>query len=116
MTNAPKDRHVLAAAVAASAAVIVTDNSKDSPKGSLAPFGVKALTADEFLSELLQPDTADIAMTALSQQASFHDWALPYLLAMLGHTSSGRRPIAPSYVSKIEDHLGIGRAPTSPES
>lgn len=98
------------------AAVIVTDNSKDFPKGSLAPFSVRALTADEFLSELLQPDTADIAMAALSQQASFHDWTLPELLALLAQTSSARRPIAPNYVSKIEGHLGIGRASTSPES
>lgn len=116
MTNDPKDRHVLAAAVAASATVIITDNSKDFPERSLAPFSVRALTADEFLSELLQPTTADIARAALNQQASFHGWTLPDLLALLGHISSERRPIAPNYVSKIEDHLGIARAPTSPES
>lgn len=116
MTNDPKDRHVLAAAIAASAAVIVTDNSKDFPKGSLAPFGVKAQTADEFLSELLQPDTSDIAMAALSQQASFHGWSLPDLLALLGHTSSRSSAIAPNYVSKVERHHGIRRASSSPES
>jgi hypothetical protein len=38
MTNDPKDRHVLAAAVRADAAVIVTANLKDFPASALDPY------------------------------------------------------------------------------
>jgi hypothetical protein len=38
MTNHPKDRHVLAAAVRAGAKVIVTYNIKDYPRSSLTPY------------------------------------------------------------------------------
>jgi predicted nucleic acid-binding protein len=42
MTNDPKDRHVLAAAVVSEAQVIVTANLKDFPAFALEPFGVAA--------------------------------------------------------------------------
>jgi predicted nucleic acid-binding protein len=47
-----KDRHVLAAAVASSAQVIVTQNLKDFPQGYLSSFGVEAQAPDEFLVHL----------------------------------------------------------------
>jgi hypothetical protein len=47
-----KDRHVLAAAVASSAQVIVTQNLKDFPQGYLSSFGVEAQAPDEFLMHL----------------------------------------------------------------
>ncbi|MFF4598145.1 PIN domain-containing protein [Amycolatopsis sp. NPDC001319] len=49
MTNDPKDRHVLAAAVKGGAQVIVTENIKDFPAAALDPYDIKAVTADEFL-------------------------------------------------------------------
>ncbi len=52
MTNHPKDRHVLAAAVHAQCDLLVTDNVKDFPVASCAPFGVAVATADEFLSDV----------------------------------------------------------------
>lgn len=59
MTNHPKDRHVLAAAVAAHAEAVVTSNLKDFPAASCAPLGVEAVHPDEFLLALLgkAPDT-----------------------------------------------------------
>ncbi len=53
MTNDPKDRHVLAAAVHASAAIIVTQNLHHFPALSLAPHGIVAVSADTFLRGLL---------------------------------------------------------------
>jgi predicted nucleic acid-binding protein len=52
MSNAPEDRHVLAAAVRAGAHVIVTENRSDFPQDALAPFGIEAQTIDRFLTEL----------------------------------------------------------------
>lgn len=58
MTNDPKDRHVLAAAVAAGAQVIVTCNLSDFPNDACEPFGIEARHPDEFLMNLyeLAPD------------------------------------------------------------
>ena len=39
----PNDRHVLAAAIAGSCDVIVTQNLRDFPKSCLAPYGIEAL-------------------------------------------------------------------------
>jgi predicted nucleic acid-binding protein len=49
MPNHPKDRHVLAAAVRANAAAIVTFNLSDFPTALLEPFAVAAIHPDEFL-------------------------------------------------------------------
>ena len=49
MTNAPEDRHVLAAAVAASAEVIVTFNLNDFPTEACRPHEIEAMHPDEFL-------------------------------------------------------------------
>lgn len=45
----PDDRHVLAAAIAGKASVIVTWNLKDFPAKVLRPHGVAAVTPDDFL-------------------------------------------------------------------
>jgi len=53
MRNAPKDRHVAAAAVKAKAGVIVTLNVRDF---RLLPEGVEAQTPDQFLVSLFDQD------------------------------------------------------------
>jgi predicted nucleic acid-binding protein len=52
MANDPKDRHVLAAAVACKAQVIVTNNSKDFPQSVLAPLEIEVQPPDDFLVQL----------------------------------------------------------------
>ena len=49
MTNDPKDRHVLAAAVHCGAQAIVTENVRHFPPGSVKPYGVGVLTPDDLL-------------------------------------------------------------------
>src|SRR5438270_8631436 len=49
----PDDRHVLAAAIRAGAAVIVTYNLKDFPAETLARFDIEAQHPDDFLVSLL---------------------------------------------------------------
>ncbi len=52
MPNDPKDRHVLVAAVASGAALIVTANLRDFPATALAPYHVTAQSPDDFLTSL----------------------------------------------------------------
>ncbi|CRK60779.1 hypothetical protein [Alloactinosynnema sp. L-07] len=53
MTNHPKDRHVLAAAVRANTEVIVTANLKDFPAEALTPYDIDAVHPDDFLMDQL---------------------------------------------------------------
>jgi predicted nucleic acid-binding protein len=48
----PDDRHVLAAAIAGKASVIVTWNLKDFPASALKPHGVACVSPDDFLAGL----------------------------------------------------------------
>lgn len=56
MSNHEKDRHVLAAAIVCKAQVIVTQNLKDFPKSSIAPFEIEVQSPDEFLVHLFHLD------------------------------------------------------------
>lgn len=51
-----KDCHVLAAAIKSNAHLIVTNNIKDFPAEILNDFGIKAKTADDFLTDLIDLD------------------------------------------------------------
>ena len=60
----PNDRHVLAAAIAANAAVIVTFNLADFPSVALAPFGIRALHPDKYLTALFD-DVPELFLTVV---------------------------------------------------
>src|SRR5919198_179696 len=84
MTNDPKDRHVLAAAVAADSELIVTFNLDDFPPEACEPLGVEAIHPDEFLLDLhdLNPDAVRAALE--QQGADLHPpWPLEQLLNAL---------------------------------
>jgi hypothetical protein len=80
MTNDPKDRHVLAAAVKCGADAIVSNNVRHFPKEALAPHGLKCLTADDFLMAQYQLDREEFTRV-LQQQAADIGWTLPELIA-----------------------------------
>lgn len=65
----PNDRHVLAAAILAGAQHIVTENLKDFPSEILEPFGVEAVSADQFLASTFELYPSE-AMRALRQMRS----------------------------------------------
>lgn len=69
MTNDPKDRHVLAAAVISHAPVIVTSNLRDFPDTALAPFVIEAQSPDQFLTDLAESNVA-LMKLALTRQAN----------------------------------------------
>jgi hypothetical protein len=69
MTNDPKDRHVLAAAVRGGAEVLVTENIKDFPGQALAPFDIAAVHQDDFLLDQLDLSPA-LVFAGLARQVS----------------------------------------------
>ncbi len=62
----PNDRHVLAAALAADAAVIVTFNLSDFPKSALAPYGIQAMHPDKYLTALFE-DAPELFLLAVHE-------------------------------------------------
>lgn len=82
MTNDPKDRHVLAAAVRSGADCIVTYNIKDFPKESLDPFDIECIPTEKFLLDQyhLDPDTF---IAILEEQAADVGRTLADLVALL---------------------------------
>lgn len=69
MTNDVSDRHVLAAAVAGRADVIVTHNVRDFPPSACDPFGIDVQTPDEFLIHAFHLDP-DLMVEVLRRQAA----------------------------------------------
>lgn len=64
----PKDRHVLAAAIAAGADTLVTFNVRDFPEESCRPYGITAPDPDVFLWELMARDRRG-CQTAVEREA-----------------------------------------------
>ncbi len=67
MTNDPKDRHVLAAAVASDAHAVVTLNLEHFPVAACDAVGVEPLSPDVFLIEMYRLDE-DAVRAALERQ------------------------------------------------
>lgn len=69
MTNDPKDRHVVAAAVIAKAEIIVTSNLADFNAEALIPWNIKANSPDNFLCDLFDEYPEEI-LEVLGQQCN----------------------------------------------
>jgi predicted nucleic acid-binding protein len=91
MTNDPKDRHVLAAAVRGGAEVLVTENLRDFPSEAVRPYGIEAVSQDTFLLDQLDLRPADVIAALRRQVSRYHrePRAIESLLAILGGQSSG---------------------------
>lgn len=71
MTNEPKDRHVLAAAVRGGAAAVVTANLKDFPAAALARYDIEAIHPDDFLQDQLDLDRQRTLRCLAEQRAAY---------------------------------------------
>lgn len=71
MANHEKDRHVLAAAVRAGAALVVTANLKDFPTAALQPYGLQAVHPDAFLLDQLDLDPTRVLHVLADQRADY---------------------------------------------
>lgn len=65
------DRHVLATAIRTGAEHIVTENLKDFPDYVLAPFGITAVTADDFLASTFELYPADALRAMRSMRRDY---------------------------------------------
>ena len=82
MTNDPKDRHVIAAAVKSDTKLIVTYNAKDFPPSSLDPWGIERQGPSTFLMNLYDLDPG-IVVRKLTDQARNVGLSLEELLLKL---------------------------------
>jgi predicted nucleic acid-binding protein len=101
MTNHPKDRHVLAAAVRANAEVIVTFNLADFPEPALKPYDIAAIHPDEFLLDQLDLYPG-VTMDVLRHQAASYRRVpntVPEILVLLERTG------VPRFAAEVRRHL-----------
>jgi hypothetical protein len=82
MTNDPKDRHVLAAAVRCSAEMLVTFNRKDFAQRALEPYAITVAGPSAFLQNLYELDPETVWSTFERQAASI-DRTVDYVLERL---------------------------------
>ena len=78
----PDDRHVLAAAIVASANVIVTYNLKDFPKENLEKYAIEAQHPDEFITHLIDLAPSQVCTAVATVRARLKNpprTALEYL-------------------------------------
>jgi hypothetical protein len=103
MTNDQKDRHVLAAAIRGGAETLVTENLRDFPASSLAPYDVTVAHQDEFLLDQLDLSAAAV-LAALRRQVSRHrrdPRTVEDLLDILGNQGHG----CPRFATACREHL-----------
>ncbi len=84
MTNDPKDRHVLAAAVRCGAHAIVTHNVRHFRPETAKPYDLDILTPDDFLVHQFHFND-ELLMEKLAAQAAARGIILDALLAKLEH-------------------------------
>ncbi len=95
-----KDRHVVAAAIASGAQVIITSNLRDFPAVSLEPLGIEAQSPDDFLQSLATEDI-DAVKRVIAEQAA----ALMTPPMTPGDIVAALRRDAPAFAALIEPML-----------
>ncbi|MEM9233678.1 MAG: PIN domain-containing protein [Pseudomonadota bacterium] len=88
------DRHVVGAAIAASASLIVTENIRDFPKKALSPFGLSTMTADRFVCGILEGKQKQTRAALLSLPERLQaDFLTPETLLPILRRSGFRRVV-----------------------
>jgi hypothetical protein len=70
------DAHVVAAAIKAQAATIVTDNLKDFPRDKIDTLNLEVRSADEFITDTISLDEAKAVAAIKKMRVRFHNPAL----------------------------------------
>lgn len=98
VTNDPKDRHVLAAAVEADADIIVTDNLRDFPERSVSPYGIEVMSSEAFLLRLLS-DSPQVVIDTLENETALFRRPVTSLPEFLGQLTYA----APTFANLVAD-------------
>lgn len=72
----PDDRHVVAAAIQTRAESIITFNLKDFPDDILAPFNIRAIHPDDFITDLMELNISVVLEAARRQRTALKNPAL----------------------------------------
>ncbi|WP_137994345.1 PIN domain-containing protein [Streptomyces vilmorinianum] len=91
MSNDPKDRHVLAAAVRGEAQAVVTLNLRDFPEDSTAPYDIEVLHPDEFLLDILDLEPV-VVLSVLRHQVARYRREPRDLHGLLDRLAAGGAP------------------------
>jgi predicted nucleic acid-binding protein len=83
LTNDPKDRHVLAAAIKAHATVIVTFNLRDFPASSLQSWDIVVRHPQDFLMTLYSI-SPEVVVAKINEISAERGWRPEAMLARLG--------------------------------
>jgi len=104
MTNDPKDRHVLAAAVASRAEMVVTFNLRHFDAGACDSYGIEPLHPDRFLVDLhdLDADTVEAEITAQAVALRRPPVSRRELVRMLDRAG------VPEFAARLEAHEAGG--------
>ena len=100
MTCDPKDRHVLAAAVRADAAAIITFNKRDFPSPSVDAYQIVVIHPEDFLLDLLDLSPR-LVIKELEQQAAANRREPKTLAALLD--ALGKASVA-SFTDEVRRH------------
>ena len=93
LTNDPKDRHVLAAAIKTQATVIVTFNLRDFPPSSLQPWDIVVRHPQDFLMTLYSI-SPEVVVAKISEISAERGWKPEATLARLGKS-------VPAFVQQV---------------
>ena len=106
MTNDPKDRHVLAAAVRASAQIIVTFNTKDFPARALSKYVIEAQAPDDFLLNLhdMKPD---VMRRILKKQAARLKRLPNPEISPIQYVLASLFKVAPAFASAMKEQMKV---------
>ncbi|MEX1041222.1 MAG: hypothetical protein WDZ51_11355 [Pirellulaceae bacterium] len=67
------DRHVLAAAIHGGAELILTFNQKDFPEDLLSPYGIRAVSPDDFVRRQLEHAPGQVCLAATRHRQSLRN-------------------------------------------
>ena len=100
MTNHPKDRHVLAAAVVTKAEIVVTKNLKDFQEQDLKPWNIKSQSPDDFLGDIFEEYPQIMVQVLLTQSQKYKRTPLTFI-QLLDKLSNQ----IPGFVKKIHTFM-----------
>jgi len=106
LTCAPEDRHVLAAAIRSGSRILVTNNVRDYPAVSVAPFEIEVQTPDAFLLRQLDAYPNVVREVLADQAAALRN--PPLTVAQLLDVLS---KLVPAFAGAVRAQFGLANQP-----